>query len=406
MALAHSPSIVTSNLMLYLDAANLKSYKGEPTTNLISDPFALVGNPSPIAYTGYEHTNTRVSDLPAYEIMSPLSPFWIKAVKNNNTNGRVLFLSISGLSTGVNYCFSVYVYSNDSNLTSLVCSTDNGAVSPVSSSINYDTSKIGTVQRIHCIFTSVAGGQVIGIRSGSTNPIGTTFYLTGFQVEQKSAPTAVVSGTRGTTVATGGGWADLSGNSNHGEMINGAGVYSSTNQGSINLDGSDDYVRVSYNASSMDFSLAQTVCMWLKPLTGATAFRRNPYAQAYGGPGTITHETGGDFTYYFGTNGGDGSPYVGRGSGFNVVVNELAFITVSRNQGTNTSKWYKNGSLITTADAGGYATTANGSSNIIIGAGYVTSFLGHIYNVSVYNRALTDAEVLQNYCALRSRYGM
>ena len=272
MALAHSPSIVTSNLMLYLDAANLKSYKGEPTINLISDPFALAGNPSPIAYTGYEHTNTRVSDLPAYEIMSPLSPFWIKAVKNSNTNGRVLFLSISGLSIGVNYCFSVYVYSNDSNLTSLVCSTDNGAVSPVSFSANYDTSKIGTIQRIHCIFTSVAGGQVIGIRSGSSNPIGTTFYLTGFQVEQKSSPTAVVSGTRGTTVASGGGWADISGNGNHGEMVNGAGVYSSTNQGSIIFDGSDDYITAGTFFNYTNF----TISTWVYP--GST---QNTYADIF-----------------------------------------------------------------------------------------------------------------------------
>jgi hypothetical protein len=199
------------------------------------------------------------------------------------------------------------------------------------------------------------------------------------------------------------GLSDLSGNGNFGTSVNGP-TYSSANGGSLVFDGTDDYITIPFNASTMDFSLAQTICMWIKPTTGSNTARRNPYNQAYGGPGTLTYETDGTISYYFGTNGGNSSPYVGRGSGFTIAANETAFISVTRNQVTNVCNWYKNGVLITTSDAGGYATTANGTSPIWIGDGYVNGFLGNIYDCKVYNRALTASEIQQNYNALKSRY--
>ncbi len=400
MALSHSPSIATGNLMLYLDAANLKSYKGEPTTNIISNGDFSNGTTSWSTYASPISVVTRYDVPSALNMAKTVLRCDTLSTAHGGGNYGGASYNVS-MTSGLVYTVSYYARSLSGNM-NLVFNFQSG--SGDSNNLSHSNTITSSWQKFSYSATLNTAKPIMYI--WNQNVASGIFEITEIQVEQKSSATTFVNGTRGTTVATGGGWADISGKSNHGEMINGAGVYSSTDQGSINLDGSDDYVRVSYNASSMDFSLAQTVCMWLKPLTGATAFRRNPYAQAYGGPGTITHETGGDFTYYFGTNGGDGSPYVGRGSGFTVAVNELAFITVSRNQGTNTSKWYKNGSLLTTADAGGYATTTNGTSNIIIGAGYVTSFLGHIYNVSVYNRTLTDAEVLQNFNALRGRYGI
>jgi hypothetical protein len=159
-------------------------------------------------------------------------------------------------------------------------------------------------------------------------------------------------------------------------------------------------------SSAFDFSQAQTIIMWLKPGTGANSARRNPYNQAYGGSGTITHETNGTFNYYFGTNGGNSTPYVGRTSSFTVGVNELAFIAVTRSQSLNVCNWYKNNTHKTALDAGGYATTNNGSSNILIGTGYTTNFIGDIYQVFVYNRFFSDAEILQTFNALRGRYGV
>jgi hypothetical protein len=201
-------------------------------------------------------------------------------------------------------------------------------------------------------------------------------------------------------------WTDLSPSKTN-ASLSGSPVFSSANNGTLVFDGTDDSASVSFNAATMDFSLAQTICMWIRPATGSGSARRNPYNQAYGGSGTITHEPGGGFNYYFGTNGGNGDPYVGVASVFTVVANETAFICVTRDQATNTTRWYKNGLLSVTTTAGGYAATNNGSSPILIGTGYTSGrFIGNIYHVALYNRALTADEVEQNFNALRGRYGV
>ncbi len=187
-----------------------------------------------------------------------------------------------------------------------------------------------------------------------------------------------------------------------------SGSFSSTSVGGGGLvfNGSNTVGTINYNSAFMDFSRAQTICMWLRPGAGASSARRNPYNQAYGGSGTITHETAGGFSYFYGTNGGNDAPYVGFGTNFTVVADETAFITVTRDQSLNVACWYKNGKMTNSSTAGGYATTNNGSSNILIGAGYVSPFIGNIYNLMVYNIALTPSQVAQIYLTTNGRFGV
>jgi hypothetical protein len=180
---------------------------------------------------------------------------------------------------------------------------------------------------------------------------------------------------------------------------------SRTHRSSFRFNGVNNSIQFPFK-SSMDFSAAQSICMWLRPTTGSNSVRRNPYNQAYGGSGTLTYETDGTINYYFGTNGGDNLPYVGINSVFTIAENELTFITVTRDQATNISRWYKNGVLITTSNAGGYDATANGSSPIIIGAGYTSPFLGNIFVCKVYNIALTQQEVSEMFNAQQWRFGV
>lgn len=200
-------------------------------------------------------------------------------------------------------------------------------------------------------------------------------------------------------------WLDLTNENNNGALVNGP-TFNSVNKGSIVFDGVNDFVQIDFNESSMDFSKAQTICMWLNPTTGSEDLRRNPYNQAYGGSGTLTHEPNRTINYYFGTNGGNGTPYVGRNSTFTVQTNELAYISVTRDQSTDVCRWYKNGILISTYTAGGYNLTNNGNSPIIIASGYTNPFIGRIFYCKVYNRALSPEEVLQNYNATKGRFGL
>jgi hypothetical protein len=199
-------------------------------------------------------------------------------------------------------------------------------------------------------------------------------------------------------------WTNFGGSAGNG-TISGSYSYTTVGGGGLTFNGTDTSVTVAYSAA-MNFSAAQTICIWMRPVTGATGARRNPYNQAYGGSGTLTHEPDGSINYYFGTNGGNAEPYVGRNSLFKVAENETAFITAARNQGSNIQRWYKNGILWNQQDAGGYTATGNGSSNINIGSGYAGSFIGNIYTVMIYNVELTGAEVEQNYQAMRGRFGI
>ena len=66
-----------------------------------------------------------------------------------------------------------------------------------------------------------------------------TIYVCDFQSEVKAYATQYTPDSRGATVATGGGFADLSGYNNHGELVNGV-SYNSDNCRSLVFDGIDD----------------------------------------------------------------------------------------------------------------------------------------------------------------------
>jgi len=200
-------------------------------------------------------------------------------------------------------------------------------------------------------------------------------------------------------------WKDMSGNGNDANMSSSSMISYSNYGGSMNFNGSN-YGNIPYS-TTMDFAAAQTICMWIRPGSGSTGARRNLYDQAYAGSGTLTHEPGTEINYYFGTGGGNNSPYVGVGSGFGVSTDELAFITVTRSQSQNICRWYKNGVRYTDTNAGGYGSVTNSTNPIRIGLGYTGAYyLGDIYTVMVYNRFFTDEEVNQNFNNGRTRFGV
>jgi hypothetical protein len=168
--------------------------------------------------------------------------------------------------------------------------------------------------------------------------------------------------------------------------------------GTFSFNGSGNNISI----PSVDFSSAQTIEIWLKPEEN-DGVRRNPYNQAYGGYGTWTHEPSGVINYYYGDAGANNSPYIGHTSNFSVAQNEIACVCTTRD--TSTSWWYKNGVQYNSYSHGfGSLTTDN--SSILIGTGYAGSYLGKIYAVKLYNRALSATEVQQNFNAMRGRFGI
>jgi hypothetical protein len=379
MATAGGPKKITDGLVVSFDAANDKSFRGEPTVNLLG----AAGSDAEIERSGntYPYYSVNINSL--------VQSNWSEGnnVITISFEGKRDF-SVGGTGGGGDGYPVFYVYFTDWSWATTLGIT------------SYDWSYNERTVTIPNPSGKTVFFSIYHMNAGNPGKS----YSRKHQIEFKSYSTPFVNGTRGTTVATGGGWIDRSGSNNHGELVNSP-LYTSEGLGGLKFDGTDSSITIPFN-SSMDFSQAQTICMWLKPGTGSNSTRRNPYNQAYGGSGTLTHEPSQTINYYFGTHGGNSSPYVGRNSGFTVAPNELAFITVTRSQSLNLCRWYKNGQAGNFDNAGGYSSTNNGSSPILIANGYTNRFLGDIYGVFIYNRYMTQDEVQQMYNATKGRYGL
>jgi hypothetical protein len=71
-----------------------------------------------------------------------------------------------------------------------------------------------------------------------------------------------------------------------------------------------------------------------------------------------------------------------------------------------TTNYLKNGTVLTTGSSG--ASIGNSSANFRIGTNTSTTeqYNGKIYTTMVYNRGLSNTEILQNYNATKSRFGL
>lgn len=215
---------------------------------------------------------------------------------------------------------------------------------------------------------------------GPINPVGLRIYLdAGVEASYPSSGTTWTNLVAGNSSAT-----------STGITFNGSTAY---------FDGGDYATMAS--SSSYSFTTAQTIFLVLKPQV-IDGNRRNPYAQAYGGFGTITEETNGEYNYFYGSSGANSTPYESHRTTFSVGASETACICHTRS-GT-TLKWFKNGTL--TGSKTGSIGTAVAGNTIYIGTGYTNPYYGDINLVAVYDRALTNTEVQNNYLAIKDRFGI
>ena len=201
-------------------------------------------------------------------------------------------------------------------------------------------------------------------------------------------------------------WFDLSGNSNHGTLINGVG-YSSSGGGSLVFDGVNDIVRIPHNSTQNPQNI--TISSWINLSDFLNSFGRNPNILGKGG----------NDGYRFRVNGGfNSSPgqvvWFDRGSeniiGTDsdlVLPGDWHFITVTGS--SSGLKIYVDDTLRSSNSVpfGGNTTTAD----LAIGGagiGVLTNelFVGNIAKVLMYNRELTASEISQNFNAFRDRFGI
>ena len=196
-------------------------------------------------------------------------------------------------------------------------------------------------------------------------------------------------------------WTDLSGNGNTGTLTNGP-TYSSANGGSISFDGTDDYGN--FSSRILTNVVTEISCfMWIYPksdgvvlaILGQSAINSSYHHSAIevGSSGelrmslwhnSLTNRINSTLSLNTWNN-----------VGFTYAGTTLTGYLNSSNVGTTTFTWSKPSDIyfgIMSFDGTNMGTSAYGD--------------GNVSNIQVYNRALTAAEIQQNFIATRSRYSV
>jgi hypothetical protein len=183
-------------------------------------------------------------------------------------------------------------------------------------------------------------------------------------------------------------WYDLSGNGNHATLYNGP-TFSTSNIGCFTFDGSNDYADVSLNLRTSNNTMmiiGRYVTLTGRMLGGISnnylCGTWNTYTNQFYGEGWISGPYGYQDTnwhIYHGStnNGGSGTP--------------------------NGTQFYNNGTGLVVNGSGGY-----GPNGIRIGSdGQYNEYANcQVAYVAAYNRCLTRGEILQNYNAFKTRFGV
>jgi hypothetical protein len=207
---------------------------------------------------------------------------------------------------------------------------------------------------------------------------------------------------------TGATWTDLTGIGNNGTLVNSP-TFSGLNNGCILFNGTTQYVNIA-NSTSLQVADTFTVSSWVYTTT---------LAARYAIFSTRVNNTAGCWQLEIGSTG------VGS-----LSTNRVAFTGVSVwlaetfDNVISTNRWfhicltkvnnatvggtiYINGVAVANRQTNAYTISNNtDAKRIATSTGLIELFPGYISQVTLYNRVLTATEVLQNYRATKTRFGL
>ena len=199
---------------------------------------------------------------------------------------------------------------------------------------------------------------------------------------------------------SGTGWYNLSGTVNSGSLTNGP-TFSGANQGTFVFDGTDDNVQLG-NASAFLPTSAITINCWAK--TNVVQVYKKIFVTVAVGTQSITgvyFSLGPTTSIYLGIITNNGTQYVGTYTD----PSTSAFSNFCGTYDGANIRLYLNGTLL--------ATQAHTGTIVNTGIGRISGYDngseiwdGNISTFSIYNRALSTSEILQNYNATKTRFGL
>ena len=388
MALSHSPSVVTNNLVFYYDMGNpQKSWRGKPSTNFVTATMTWSGDGTD--QTAFAKGGTVITD-PALSYNGLRTILWSPGISLN------CYFQSSGIVGGVTTTSTVWTFS------CYVRAENSQPITSMSVYLYYPTSDGAAAGTI----TNAGNGwyRISRTRTGVDNYISlagftgftanTRYYLSGAMLTKDDIPVGPMAGdtTRSATQAL----LDLTNNNTW--TVNNL-TYSSDQTFSFN--GSNSWIE-SPTSSVFD---TQTVTMesWCYPTVTAQSgflFEKGQVNTQY------SNFFNGDGTFYFRTMGLSPQDQTFASASY-ITANAWNHIVCTYGSGTKTI--YVNGVQIA-QQTGVTGTMPTGQTNQYVGkfgnAGNNYPFNGKIAVSKVYNQSLSAAEVNQNFQALRGRYGI
>ena len=408
MAQRYGPRIVTDGLVLCLDAHDAKSYAGEPTTNNLDSSDRANANTGPNVSNNFDSIAI-TKEVVNYSIDRP----HVYRFRSTNAIG---YVSIGYNSSIENQSGSVYSFSFDYKVVRADSGTTtnlhtagmtvygNGYKSPTSSTIasNVTSSEIELSdgwKRVTKTYTCGYTGYNQTRQNLMTQGVGDfEVLIDNIQFEDKTYSTPFANLSRSAT----NGWVDRSGNSNHGTLVNMIGTGAShyrvgqvimpVANSYLDFDGSDDYVSTSFGSGRDVYSNPISFVAWVKASVG----------------------TNNKMWLDHGSNGTNQRLYSALITADNPSAFGIQGSAWSLPSSADSSKWYHQAIVMDSGTARAYydgiaAGTKSYTSytlpgNTIVGGRSTYYWNGQIACFAVYDKALTAAEVLQNYNATKGRF--
>jgi len=195
-------------------------------------------------------------------------------------------------------------------------------------------------------------------------------------------------------------WNDLSGNGYNATLVNSP-DFSSVDSGKIQLDGVDDYIDLPSNTNRNNTIKNSTFTIVFNDSRLVTGGNINN--QLYGLSSVLNcyWKRGGDTLHYIRVNNVT-EPTLNLGE----INEDVKHLTLVIDENYLTS-FYVNGTLRTTYDYSGNAIDYTWTFSFNFGVNSQLAYDAFDYHmISLYNRALSENEVLQNYNALKGRFGL
>lgn len=175
-------------------------------------------------------------------------------------------------------------------------------------------------------------------------------------------------------------------------LVGGVG-FNTSNYGTFTFDGSNDNINFT-NSNSVRL-LNGTISAWVKTSSPGAGFRgimakQNAYGMFYNDGVFVAYDWGAAAT---------------RSTGINIADNNWKNVVMTfQSAVSNGTRLYINGSSVLTTTITWVNDTQNLYGGAEVSASQYANCSGSIF--SLYNRALSAAEVLQNYNAAKKRYGL